>query len=69
MPSLREMTRIAASDPVIWSDIFLSNRRNLVSAIRRYRVCLQRLEAMIASGSKTRLVKAIDLANRKRQKI
>jgi prephenate dehydrogenase len=43
----KDFTRIAASDPVMWRDIFLENRKNILSAIDHYINSLQRLRGMI----------------------
>ena len=34
---LRDVTRIAASDPVMWRDICLANRTELLAALKQYR--------------------------------
>ncbi len=43
----RDMTRIAASDPVMWRDICLANRAALLQAIHGYRGQLDRLAQAI----------------------
>jgi prephenate dehydrogenase len=50
----RDMTRIAASDPVMWRDICLANRAALLQAISDYRGQLDRLAQAIeqADGAK-----------------
>lgn len=40
----KDTTRIAASDSALWSDIFLSNRQNVLNAIERYKEVLTALE-------------------------
>ena len=45
---LRDFTRIAESDPVMWRDICLSNKDAILSAIDRYREELDRLQAAIS---------------------
>jgi prephenate dehydrogenase len=47
---LRDFTRIAGSDPVMWRDIFLMNRAPLLQAVEAYRAALDRLEAAIRAG-------------------
>lgn len=44
---LRDFTRIAESDPVMWRDICLSNKDAILSAIDRYREELDRLQLAI----------------------
>jgi prephenate dehydrogenase len=47
---LRDFTRIAGSDPVMWRDIFLMNREPILRAVGAYRAALDRLEAAIRTG-------------------
>jgi prephenate dehydrogenase len=46
----RDMTRVAASDPDIWPDIFLSNSAALLEQLKQVRERLGEFEAMIARG-------------------
>ncbi|MHB8621972.1 MAG: prephenate dehydrogenase [Sulfuricaulis sp.] len=46
----RDTTRIAASDPVMWRDICLTNRDALLSALRQYREDLGALADAIEKG-------------------
>ena len=46
----RDMTRIAASDPVMWRDICLANRMPLLSALRGYIAELAQLARAIEQG-------------------
>ena len=51
---LRDFTRIAESDPVMWRDICLSNRNAILAAIDRYRDELEQLqEAIRESDART----------------
>ncbi len=47
----RDFTRIAASDPVMWRDICLSNRKYLVEAIEHFEDKLADLKEKINSGN------------------
>lgn len=47
---LRDYTRIAASDPDMWRDIFLMNRDALLRVLAEYRSALDRLESAIRCG-------------------
>jgi len=47
---LRDFTRVAASDPVMWRDIFLMNRDMVLKSLAEYRVALDRLERAIREG-------------------
>lgn len=46
----KDMTRIAASSPDIWTDISLLNRQNLVEMIALFRENLNRIEAHLKSA-------------------
>ena len=46
----RDMTRIAASDPVMWRDICLANRVELLAAIKQYRNDLGALVEALERG-------------------
>lgn len=44
---LRDFTRVAASSPGMWADIFMVNRENTLKSIKRFKKSLERLEAAI----------------------
>jgi cyclohexadieny/prephenate dehydrogenase len=46
----RDFTRIAASDPVMWRDIFLSNREAVLDVLGRFLGDLSQLEQAIRGG-------------------
>lgn len=43
----RDFTRIAASDPVMWRDVFLNNKEAVLEMLGRFNADLQSLETMI----------------------
>lgn len=47
---LRDFTRVAGSDPVMWRDIFLMNRGPVLKALAGYQDALERLAAAIRDG-------------------
>lgn len=47
---LRDFTRVAGSDPVMWRDIFLMNRERVLTALAGYQDALERLAAAIRDG-------------------
>ena len=47
----RDFTRIAASDPVMWRDIFLSNREAVLDVLGRFLGDLSQLEQAIRGGN------------------
>ena len=46
----RDFTRIAASDPVMWRDIFLNNREGVLDILQRFTEDLTRLQRAIRRG-------------------
>jgi prephenate dehydrogenase len=51
-PSLRDITRRAGANPRVWSDIFLDNRKELLSALAAHRQAVSQLEAMLETGDR-----------------
>jgi prephenate dehydrogenase len=49
-PGFRDFTRIAASDPKVWRDIFLSNRQQLLLQSQHLQTQLQAFEALMLQG-------------------
>jgi len=47
---LRDFTRVAASHPTMWRDIFLMNREQLLRVLTAYQAALARLETAIRDG-------------------
>jgi len=47
---LRDFTRVAGSDPVMWRDIFLMNRESVLRVLAGYQQALERLAAAIRDG-------------------
>jgi prephenate dehydrogenase len=64
---LRDYTRIGASSPEMWSDVFLENRENTLEAILRFRRVLEEIEGLIKAenidGLKEELEKAVRAKN------
>lgn len=46
----RDTTRVAASEPRVWQEIFLANREALSASLATFRRALDELEALIAAG-------------------
>ena len=55
----RDFTRIAASEPAMWRDIFLANRDELLAQSRQFQASLQALEQLITAGDAAQLHSAI----------
>jgi prephenate dehydrogenase len=66
---LRDTTRIAASSPEMWRDIFLWNRDNVVSCIEVYEQALQEFKRLIKTGDAAGIEKALARAKVEREKL
>ena len=64
----KDMTRIAASDPSLWADIFLTNRKAVVKDIREYEFVLSCLRTAIERGERGLLVKLLERSQKARKK-
>ena len=49
-PGFRDFTRIAASDPKVWRDILLSNKKELLAQSRQFRAALDAFENLVDAG-------------------
>nr|WP_323752539.1 bifunctional prephenate dehydrogenase/3-phosphoshikimate 1-carboxyvinyltransferase [Marinobacter sp.] len=63
----RDFTRIAASDPVMWHDIFLSNRDAVLRVIDHFTHDLGELRGAIADGDGTTLLRVFSRAKAARE--
>ena len=65
---LRDTTRIAASSPEMWRDIFLWNRENVVAFIEAYERSLGELKQLVRTGDAAGIEKALERARQEREK-
>ncbi len=63
---LRDFTRIAASDPVMWRDVFLANAGRVLEAMDDFSAGLARLRGHIARGDGAALRDFLDAAAARR---
>ncbi|MCM8778957.1 MAG: prephenate dehydrogenase/arogenate dehydrogenase family protein [Candidatus Omnitrophica bacterium] len=63
---LRDVTRIASSDPFIWQDIFLTNQREIVKAIKKFRATLQNFSSLLSRKDKEKIFALLEKAREKR---
>ena len=56
---LRDFSRIAASDPVMWGDIFLSNKQALLGILDEFSSDLEKLKATIERGDREDLLERL----------
>ncbi len=62
----RDFTRIAASDPEMWHDIFLANRTQLLAQIDTFKQTLQGFETSLLASDSVKLEAAIASASKRR---
>lgn len=65
---LRDTTRIAASSPEMWRDIFLWNRDNLLTFIEAYERSLGQIKQLIRAGDAAGIEKELERAKLEREK-
>ena len=65
---LRDTTRIAASSPEMWRDIFLWNRENVVACICAYERSLGELRKLIQTGDAAGIEKMLERAKVERDR-
>ncbi|MFA5356445.1 MAG: prephenate dehydrogenase/arogenate dehydrogenase family protein [Candidatus Omnitrophota bacterium] len=64
---LKDTTRVASSDHKLWSDIFLSNRKNMISSMAAFEKNLRRIRSAILNRDEKTLVAILKKANIKRE--
>lgn len=66
---LRDTTRIAASSPEMWRDIFLWNRDNVVSFLDGYMRALEEFKQLIKAGDAAGIERMLERAKDEREKL
>ena len=65
----RDFTRIAASSPKMWHDVFFANPQELRRALRQFRTALDAIEGAVAKGRSEQLVTFFERARSSRRTI
>lgn len=65
----KDFTRIAASDPVMWLDIALMNKKHLVEAIHYFGLSLDRLKQAIMADDEKTIRHTFETAREKRRSL
>ena len=65
----KDFTRIAKSDPVMWRDIFLENKENVLKAIEGFEKSLNHLKELIIKEEEEELVEYLEEVKIKRMEI
>jgi len=63
---LRDATRIAASDPLVWADIFISNRAAILKSAGKFQTHFDKFLKLLKSGDSKRIIQVIKKAKFKR---
>lgn len=66
---LKDTTRISASEPELWADIFMSNDKNVLCALRSLEVHLKQIKFSIKTKNRHALVKILGKAKTKRNEL
>jgi prephenate dehydrogenase len=64
---LKDFTRIAASHPIMWKDIALMNKENLVNLMEGFQKTLEELKELINRGDGDELVRKFEESRRIRR--
>jgi prephenate dehydrogenase len=62
----RDFTRIASSDPVMWRDICLSNREQVLAMMKRYRDEMEKMYKILEAGDGEQLREIFERAKKAR---
>jgi prephenate dehydrogenase len=65
-PGFRDFSRIAASDPVMWRDVLLANREQVLLQSQAFRKALLEFEALVTAGDAQALEHSIAAASKVR---
>lgn len=65
----KDTTRIAASDTEVWSDIFVSNQKNILKAIDAFQGRLSKIKSAIAKKDRKAIDKFLGQAKAKRNRL
>jgi cyclohexadieny/prephenate dehydrogenase len=66
---LRDFTRIAASDPLMWRDIFIDNSENILKVLNDYSKNLNEIKTAIQNKDKEKLMKIFSSTRKVRKEI
>ena len=66
---LRDFSRIAASNEIMWRDVFLSNKKNIILAINLFVKNLNAFKRDISIKNSNKIIKKLTLTKKVRKKI
>ncbi|MBP7088680.1 MAG: prephenate dehydrogenase [Candidatus Omnitrophica bacterium] len=67
--SFKDLTRIAASPASVWADIFLSNKKNILTDLERLNKTLVKFRYLLRENKREKIVNLINKINAKRKNI
>jgi prephenate dehydrogenase len=65
--SLKDSTRVAASDSVLWSDIFFSNKKNVLTAVKVLEEKIMDIKRSLMRNDRKKLIKILDHSKARRE--
>ncbi len=65
----KDFTRIAMSDPIMWRDICIENRKNLLNAIKKFKESIEKVEKLIETANSKELREFFEKAKKKRSEV
>ena len=66
---LRDFTRIAASDPLMWRDIFIDNSENILKVLENYTANLEEIKKAIINKDGNKLIEIFSSTKKIRKDI
>ncbi len=67
--SFNDLTRISVSPAVVWAEIFLSNKKNILSDLNKFRKSLKRFESLLKKNDKEAVIELVSKINSKQRRI
>lgn len=64
----KDTTRVASSDPALWADIFLTNKKELIKASKAFEGYYKKVIKVLSKGDRPGMMKALQTAKAKRDK-
>ena len=68
-PSIRDLARLSKSDPKLWADILISNKKEIMSALGEHEKAVRTLKKALGSQRARAIEKFIQKANRGSQRL
>lgn len=63
----RDFSRISASSPIMWHDIFLANKQTVLQGLENYQAILNQLKADIENDNSEKLLETFEIAKNARE--